>query len=88
MVVDDTISVVPSNDVEALALALRRELDSSDVLNLPARLRILDNFTVTHLGDKTEQALFLQCAVGATLDKDATSKRGSAAEVQPTGDPS
>ena len=56
-VVDDTGVVVPSNDVEALAAGLRRALDVGASLNLPARQRILDNFTVAHLADRTEQAL-------------------------------
>jgi glycosyltransferase involved in cell wall biosynthesis len=47
---------VPSDDVEALATALRETLDGSP-LNLRARQRILENFTVAHLGDKTEQVL-------------------------------
>jgi glycosyltransferase involved in cell wall biosynthesis len=47
---------VPSDDVEALATALRETLDASP-LNLRARQRILENFTVAHLGDKTEQVL-------------------------------
>ena len=47
---------VPSDDVEALATAMRETLDGSP-LNLRARQRILENFTVAHLGDKTEQVL-------------------------------
>ena len=47
---------VPSDDVEALATGLRETLDGSP-LNLRARQRILENFTVAHLGDKTEQVL-------------------------------
>lgn len=56
-VVDDTGVVVPSNDVEALAAGLRQALDAGDNLNLRARQRILDNFSVAHLADRTEQAL-------------------------------
>jgi glycosyltransferase involved in cell wall biosynthesis len=56
-VVDDTGVVVPSNDVEALAAGLRQALDAGDSLNLRARQRILDNFSVAHLADRTEQAL-------------------------------
>jgi glycosyltransferase involved in cell wall biosynthesis len=57
-VVDGTGVVVPSNDVEALTAGLRQALAATDSLNLPARQRILDNFTVAHLVDRTEQALF------------------------------
>ena len=56
LVVGDTGVAVPSDDAEALAAGLRQKLDQS-VLNLKARQRILENFTVVHLGDKTEQAL-------------------------------
>jgi glycosyltransferase involved in cell wall biosynthesis len=48
--------VVPSNDIDALTAALRQKLEADQVLNLPARQRILENFTVPHLGDMTEQA--------------------------------
>src|ERR1700676_1843340 len=47
---------VPSDDVDALAAALGQTLDGS-LLNLRARQRILENFTVAHLGDKAEQVL-------------------------------
>jgi glycosyltransferase involved in cell wall biosynthesis len=57
LVVDDTGAAVPSNDVEALAAALRRELDAPEALNLAARQHILDNFTVAHLAERTEQTL-------------------------------
>ena len=57
LVVGGTGVAVPSNDVEALAAGLRQKLDVDDALNLRARQRILENFTVAHLGDKTEQAL-------------------------------
>jgi glycosyltransferase involved in cell wall biosynthesis len=48
---------VPSNDVDALTAALLQKLESGETLNLRARQRILENFTVPHLGDLTEQAL-------------------------------
>ncbi len=48
---------VPSNDVAALTAALRQKLEAKEALNLRARQRILENFTVPHLGDMTEQAL-------------------------------
>jgi glycosyltransferase involved in cell wall biosynthesis len=57
LVVGETGSAVPSNDVEALAAGFRQRLDASDALNLRARQRILENFTVAHLGDKTEEVL-------------------------------
>ena len=57
--VGDTGVAVPSNDVAALAAGLLQALDSDDSLNLRARQRILENFTVGHLGDRTEQALTL-----------------------------
>ena len=57
LVVDDTGAAVPSNDVEALAAALRRELEAPEALNLAARQHILDNFTVAHLAERTEQTL-------------------------------
>lgn len=59
-VVGETGLAVPSNDVEALAAALVQKLDAGEALNLRARQRILENFTVAHLGDKTEEVL-LQC---------------------------
>jgi glycosyltransferase involved in cell wall biosynthesis len=57
LVVDDTGAAVPSNDVEALAAALRRELEAPEALNLAARQHILDKFTVAHLAERTEQTL-------------------------------
>jgi glycosyltransferase involved in cell wall biosynthesis len=56
LVAGDTGVVVPSNDVEALATGLRQELDRSS-FNFRARQRILENFSVTQLGDQTERAL-------------------------------
>jgi glycosyltransferase involved in cell wall biosynthesis len=56
LVVGGTGITVPSDDVDALAAALGQTLDGSP-LNLRARQRILENFTVAHLGDKTEQVL-------------------------------
>lgn len=56
-VVADRGVVVPSNDVAAFAAGLRQELSAEDSLNLWARQRILENFTVAHLADRTEQAL-------------------------------
>ena len=56
LVVGRTGISVPSDDVEALVAALRETLDSN-ALNLRARQRILEKFTVAHLGDKTERVL-------------------------------
>ena len=56
-VVGTTGISVPSDDVDALTEGLRQKLASPDRMNLRARQRILENFTVAHLGDLTEQAL-------------------------------
>ena len=53
---------MPSNDVDALTAALREKLEAKEALNLRARQRILENFTVPHLGDLTEQALIARRA--------------------------
>jgi glycosyltransferase involved in cell wall biosynthesis len=57
LVVGDTGVVVASNDVAAFTAGLRQALDAGESLNLRARQRILENFTVAHLADRTEQAL-------------------------------
>jgi glycosyltransferase involved in cell wall biosynthesis len=57
LLVDDTGAAVPSNDVEALTAALRHELEAPEALNLAARQHILDNFTVAHLAQRTEETL-------------------------------
>jgi glycosyltransferase involved in cell wall biosynthesis len=57
LVVGTTGITVPSNDVGALTDGLRTKLNCTETLNLRARQRILENFTVAHLGDLTEQAL-------------------------------
>jgi glycosyltransferase involved in cell wall biosynthesis len=57
LVVGSTGVVVPSNDVAALTAGLRQALDAGESLNLRARQRILENYTVAHLADRTEQAL-------------------------------
>jgi glycosyltransferase involved in cell wall biosynthesis len=57
LVVGTTGISVPSNDVDALTDGLRQKLASPEKMNLRARQRILENFTVAHLGDLTEQAL-------------------------------
>jgi glycosyltransferase involved in cell wall biosynthesis len=57
LVVGDTGVVVPSDNAEALAAGLLDRLESEQPLNLRARQRILENFTVAILGDKSEHAL-------------------------------
>jgi glycosyltransferase involved in cell wall biosynthesis len=81
-VVGDSGAVVPSNDIEALAAGLRRELDGNSI-NLRGRQRILENFTVAHLGDKTEQVLARCVAQGSTALAPAL---GNAREVRPSVD--
>jgi glycosyltransferase involved in cell wall biosynthesis len=56
-VVGDTGVVVRSDDVDSLVSGLRQQLDAGESLNLLARQRVLDNFTVARLGDRTERAL-------------------------------
>jgi glycosyltransferase involved in cell wall biosynthesis len=81
-VVGNTGVVVPSDDVDALAAGLRQELNRSG-LNLRGRQRILENFTVSHLGDKTEQAL-LRCVERGS--KPTRPALGRAREVRPSAD--
>jgi glycosyltransferase involved in cell wall biosynthesis len=57
LVVGGTGIAVPSNDLEALTAGLLQKLDEPERSNLRSRQRILENFTVAHLGDRTEQAL-------------------------------
>ena len=56
--IGDTGVVVPSDDAKALAAGLLDRLNAPETLNLRARQRILENFTVAHLGDKSEYALY------------------------------
>jgi glycosyltransferase involved in cell wall biosynthesis len=74
LVVGDAGTAVLSNDVEALVAALRRELEAPETLNLAARQRILDNFTVAHLAERTEQMLtsFFIDSPGVTRNTAAT----------------
>jgi glycosyltransferase involved in cell wall biosynthesis len=83
LLVGATGVVVPSNDVEALAAGLREKLDVRETLNLRARQRILENFTVAHLGDKTEQAL-LRCVECAP--RQAERALGRTREAHPSPD--
>lgn len=79
-VVGETGVVVRSDDVEHLIAGLRQQLDAGASLNLRARQRVLENFTVTQLGDKTEQALLQQCAARPGSSRDY---RGLAASKDP-----
>ena len=83
LVVGGTGITVPSDDVDALTVGLREKLNASNALNLRARQRILENFTVTHLGDLTEQAL-LRCVERKPRQSQRT--LGSAEEAHPSAD--
>jgi glycosyltransferase involved in cell wall biosynthesis len=58
LVVGDTGIVVPSDNAQAFSAGLLNRLDACETMNLRARQRILENFTVAHLGDKSEYVLF------------------------------
>ena len=58
LVVGDTGVIVPSDDAQALSAGLLDRLRAPETLNMRARQRILENFTVAHLGDKSEYALY------------------------------
>jgi glycosyltransferase involved in cell wall biosynthesis len=58
LVVGDTGVIVPSDNAQALSAGLLDRLSAPETLNLRARQRILENFTVAHLGDKSEYALY------------------------------
>jgi glycosyltransferase involved in cell wall biosynthesis len=83
LVVGGTGITVPSDDVDALTVGLGEKLNASNALNLRARQRILENFTVTHLGDLTEQAL-LRCVERKPRQSQRT--LGSAEEAHPSAD--
>jgi glycosyltransferase involved in cell wall biosynthesis len=80
LVVGETGTVVPSDDAEKLAEGLLGKLDLK-TLNPRARQRILENFAVTQLGDKTEHALS-QC-VGRGDSLRAAPGLGRAEKVAP-----
>jgi hypothetical protein len=82
LVVGTTGISVPSNDVDALTEGLQIKLASSERLNLRARQRILENFTVAHLGDLTEQAL--QRSIRSKRRK--VSQLGAPGQVHPSVD--
>jgi glycosyltransferase involved in cell wall biosynthesis len=88
LLVGDTGVVVPSNNVEALAEGLLQKLDAADSMNLQARQRILGNFTVAHLGDKTEQALWKHFVPRADGRKQAPPASGRAEKAHASGDAS
>jgi glycosyltransferase involved in cell wall biosynthesis len=58
LVVGDTGIVVPSDDAKAMAAGLLDRINAEETLNLRARQRILENFTVAHLADKSEYVLY------------------------------
>lgn len=82
LVVGPTGISVPSNDVDALTAGLRAKLDAGEALNLRARQRILENFTVPHLGDLTEQALVRSVRSGDRK----LSRVGATGQVHPSID--
>jgi glycosyltransferase involved in cell wall biosynthesis len=58
LVIGDTGVIVPSDNAQAFSAGLLDRLSAPETLNLRARQRILENFTVAHLGDKSEYALY------------------------------
>ena len=58
LVIGDTGVIVPSDNAQAFAAGLLDRLNTGDTMNLRGRQRILENFTVAHLGDKSEYALY------------------------------
>ncbi len=58
LVVGDTGVVVPSDNAQAMSAGLLDRLNAAETMNLRARQRILENFTVAHLGDKSEIVLY------------------------------
>jgi glycosyltransferase involved in cell wall biosynthesis len=85
-VVGETGVVVRSDDVEDLIAGLRQQLDAGDSLNLRARQRVLENFTVTQLGDKTEQALLQQRTARPHSSKDYR-RLAASKDPEPVRDP-
>jgi glycosyltransferase involved in cell wall biosynthesis len=85
-VVGETGVVVRSDDVEDLAAGLRQQLDAGASLNLRARQRVLENFTVTQLGDKTEQALLQQCTARPDSSRDYR-RLAASKDPEPVRDP-
>jgi glycosyltransferase involved in cell wall biosynthesis len=85
-VVGETGVVVRSDDVEDLIAGLRQQLDAGDSLNLRARQRVLENFTVTQLGDKTEQTLLQQLTARRHSSTDYR-RRAASKDPEPVRDP-
>ncbi|MBI3668692.1 MAG: glycosyltransferase [Acidobacteria bacterium] len=88
LVLGDTGVVVPPDDVEAFAVGLQQELDAGNSLNLRARQRILENFTVAHLGDRYEQALLQQSADRPAVCGDTALELNRAGEARASKDSS
>jgi glycosyltransferase involved in cell wall biosynthesis len=86
LLVDDTGAAVPSNDVEALTAALRHELEAPEALNLAARQHILDNFTVAHLAERTEETLASFFVDSPRLSKGSTTTLSEAGPAATPGD--
>jgi glycosyltransferase involved in cell wall biosynthesis len=87
LVVEGAGAVVPSNDVEALVAALRRELEAPEAMSQPARQRILDHFTVAQLAERTEQTLSSFVADGPNLNRSsATALSGAGGQAPTSGD--
>jgi glycosyltransferase involved in cell wall biosynthesis len=86
LLVDDTGAAVPSNDVEALTAALRHELEAPEALNLAARQHILDNFTVAHLAERTEETLASFFVDSPRLSKTSTTTLSEAGPAATPGD--
>jgi glycosyltransferase involved in cell wall biosynthesis len=88
LVVGGTGIAVPSDDVDALTAGLREKLNAGNTLNLRARQRILENFTVAHLGDKTEQALLRHVVQRRDIGTHATPALTAGREAHTQGDAS
>jgi hypothetical protein len=80
--------VVPSNDLEAFTAALERELAAENNLNVRARQRILEHYTVTHLGDRTEEALLAYSKGRSAVPSDTLPQMRRAGEAPATRDSS
>jgi glycosyltransferase involved in cell wall biosynthesis len=86
LLVDDTGAAVASNDIEALAAALRHELEAPEALNLAARQHILDNFTVAHLAERTEETLASFFVDSPRFTKASTATLSGAGPTPTAGD--
>jgi glycosyltransferase involved in cell wall biosynthesis len=86
LLVDDTGAAVASNDIEALAAALRQELEAPEALNLAARQHILDNFTVAHLAERTEETLASFFVDSPSVTRNAAATLSGAGPTPTAGD--